>query len=235
MRFRLLRRRLTVSAPRVAVRSALSWPIRWLLGAVVLGFSASLALWAFEFGQEIAGLDRQSRRELQTLRNETQLLRDELRRVQSVADTSESLLTAEKAAQERYTQMIRQLEGDNRALRSELAFFEQMIPSNGSDALSIRSLQVDPLSEGQIKWQALLIQAAKTAGEFKGVIEIQFVGLQEGQPWSMDHAQTPQPVLVRRYLRLEGVVDLPPSVVVQTVTARVLQGGKVKAMHTIKR
>ena len=57
MRFRLLRRRLTISAPRVAIRSALPWPVRWLALAVVLGFCAAVALWAFEFGKSIAGLD----------------------------------------------------------------------------------------------------------------------------------------------------------------------------------
>lgn len=234
MRLRLLRRRLTISAPRVAIRSALPWPLRWLLGAVVLGFSAALALWAFQFGQEIAGLDRNTKRELEQLRSEVTVLRADLERAQLVAHTSESLLTAEKAAQEQLSQMIRQLEADNRNLRSELGFFEQLIPSNGSEALSIRSLQVDRLSDGQLKWQALMIQAAKNDPEFKGVIEIQFLGQMDGQPWSMDHARAPQPVSVRRYLRLEGVVDVPPTAVVQTVTARILQGGAVRAVHTVK-
>jgi len=48
MRFRLLRRRLTISAPRVAVRNAMPWPLRWLIIAVVLGLCAAVALWAFE-------------------------------------------------------------------------------------------------------------------------------------------------------------------------------------------
>ena len=234
MRFRLLRRRLTVSAPRVAIRSALPWPLRWLLGAVVLGFSAALALWAFEFGQDIAGLDRNSKKELAALRIEVQNLRSDLERAQSVADISESLLTTEKAAQDRLTQMIRQLEADNRALRSDLGFFENLIPFSGSEVLSIRSLQVERLSEGQLKWQALLIQASKTAPDFNGVIEIELGGLLEGQPWSLDHSDAPQRVSIQRYLRVEGVVDVPPFVVVQTVTARILQGSAVKAVHTVK-
>ncbi|PKO66058.1 MAG: hypothetical protein CVU22_17170 [Betaproteobacteria bacterium HGW-Betaproteobacteria-16] len=234
MRFRLLRRRLTVSAPRVAIRSALPWPLRWLLGAVVLGFSAALALWAFEFGQDIAGLDRNSKKELAALRSEVQTLRSDLERAQSVADISESLLTTEKAAQDRLTQMIRQLEADNRALRSDLGFFENLIPASGSEVLSIRSLQVERLSEGQLKWQALLIQASKTAPDFNGVIEIELGGLLEGQPWSLDHSDAPQRVSIQRYLRVEGVVDVPPFVVVQTVTARILQGSAVKAVHTVK-
>ena len=56
MRFRLLRRRLTVSAPRMAVRSALPWPFRWAMLAVVFGFCAAIALWAFEFGVFICGI-----------------------------------------------------------------------------------------------------------------------------------------------------------------------------------
>ena len=42
MRFRLLRRRLTVSAPRMAVRSALPWPLRWFLLALMLSDAFSL-------------------------------------------------------------------------------------------------------------------------------------------------------------------------------------------------
>jgi hypothetical protein len=58
MRFRLLRRRLTISAPRMAVRSALPWPFRWAMLAIVLGFCAAIGLWAFEFGKDIAGLEK---------------------------------------------------------------------------------------------------------------------------------------------------------------------------------
>src|SRR3990167_4623358 len=123
MRFRLLRRRLTVSAPRVSVRSALPWPFRWLLGAVVLGFSGALALWAFEFGKDIAGLDRNAKQELQQLRAE-------LGKAQSVSNTSESLLTAEKAAQAQLMLQIRKLETDNQLLRRDLGFFERLIPGS---------------------------------------------------------------------------------------------------------
>ena len=72
MRWKLLRRRLSVSAPRMIVRSRLPWPLRWLLLAVMLGFSAALALWAFEFGKEFAGLDRRAKEELANLRAEAE-------------------------------------------------------------------------------------------------------------------------------------------------------------------
>lgn len=233
MRLRLLRRRLTVSAPRMSVRSAMPWPLRWLLGAVVLGFSGALALWAFEVGKDIAGLDRNAKQELERLRNEVQGLRNELGRAQSVANTSESLLTAEKAAQEQLVLQIRQLEADNQVLRSDLGFFERLIPGSGSSALAIRGLQVERLMENQLKWQVLMIQAAKNAPDFRGGLEVLVAGTLNGKPWSAAQAPSPQPVLIKGYLRLEGLLDVPEQVVVKTVTARILQDGAVKAQHTI--
>lgn len=234
MRLRLLRRRLTVSAPRMAVRSALPWPVRWLVGAVVLGFSGAMALWAFEFGKEIAGLDRNAKQELEQLRTEVQTLRTDLGRAQSISNTSESLLTAEKSAQEQLLLQIRQLESDNQALRSDLGFFERLIPGGGSDALSIRGLQVERVAEGQLKWQVLLIQALKNAPDFKGTLELSFVGTLDGRPWSLSPAPAAQSVLVKSYLRQEGVVDVPAQAVVKTVTAKLLQGGVVKSVQTLK-
>lgn len=234
MRLRLLRRRLTVSAPRMASRSATPWPLRWLLAAVVLGFSGALALWAFEFGKEIAGLDRNAKQELQTLRAEVRQLREALGKAQSVANTSESLLTTEKTAQEQLLLQIRQLQADNLTLRSDLGFFERLIPGTGSDALSIRGLQIERVAEAQLRWQVLMIQAEKNAPEFKGQLEISFTGTLDGKPWTAQHASTPQAVLIKGYLRQEGLVDVPPQAVVKTVSARILQGGAVKALHTIK-
>ncbi len=234
MRLRLLRRRLTVSAPRVAVRSALPWTVRWLLGALVVGFSAAMALWAFEFGKDIAGLDRNAKQELERLRVEVGTLREELSKAQSIVNTSDSLLTAEKAAQEQLLLQIRQLETDNQTLRSDLGFFERLIPGSGSNALSIRGLQIERVTDGQLKWQVLMIQAEKNAPEFKGTLELSFSGTMDGKAWTRGPVPTVQPVLVRSYLRQEGVVDVPPQAVVKTVTARILQGGVVKSVQTAR-
>lgn len=234
MRLRLLRRRLTVSSPRMAIRNAMPWPLRWLLAAVVLGFSGALALWAFDFGKEIAGLDRNATEELQRLRSEVSQLREDLGKAQSIANTSESLLTAERSAQEQLMMQIRQLQTDNQTLRTDLGFFERLIPGSGSDALSIRGLQVDRVGESQLKWQVLMIQAEKNAPEFRGALEVTFTGTLDGKPWSALQAAQAQPVLIKGYLRQEGMVDVPSQAVVKTVTAKILQGSAVKVLHTIK-
>ncbi|WP_439518037.1 DUF6776 family protein [Hydrogenophaga sp.] len=232
MRFRLLRRRLTVSAPMVSVRSRLPWPMRWLLGAIVLGFSGALAVWAFEFGKDIAGLDRHAAQELQQLRREVQVLRSNLNESQSVSNTSESLLIAERATQEQLLMQIRHLQADNQALRSDLGFFERLIPGSGTDALSIRGLQAERVSETQLRWQVLMMQASKNAPDFKGALEITFVGTLAGKPWTTTQAPSPQPVLIKGYLRMEGLVDVPAQAVVKNVTAKILQGSSVRSMQS---
>ena len=99
MRFRLWRRRLTVSAPRMSVRSALPWPIRSLVVALVLGFSAAVGLWAFEQGKQLAGFDDEAKEELIALRQEAIKLRANLESSQSVINTSQSQIIAEQTSQ----------------------------------------------------------------------------------------------------------------------------------------
>lgn len=232
MRFRLLRRRLAHNASRMSVRSALPWPLRWLLGAVVLGFSGALALWAFELGKDIAGLDRNAKQELERLRGEVVVLREALSQSQRVSNTSDSLLIAERVAQEQMGLQVRKLETENQNLRNDLGFFERLMPSTGSVALDIRGLQVERVAESEMRWQALMIQPTKNAPEFKGTLEITLTGMLDGKPWSSAGATSQRNVVIHGYLREEGVMAVPPSAVVKSATARLLQGGAVKSVHT---
>jgi hypothetical protein len=235
MRFRLLRRRLTISAPSMAIRSHTPWPVRWALVALMLGFCGAIGLWAFEFGKGIAGLDSHAKEELAQLKEEVVKLRDDRDKAQSVANTSGSLLTAEKAAQDKLAVQVRLLETDNRALRDDLGFFEKLMPSTGSESIAVRGLQAELLGGGaQIKWQALVIQPTKNAAEFNGKIELTLGGTQAGKPWTMALPGGPQALQVKQYRRLEGVVDLPAQVVVKTISAKVTEGTVTRAVHTAK-
>lgn len=233
MRFRLLRRRLTISAPRVAVRSAMPWPLRWVALAVVLGFCGAIALWAFEFGKSIAGLDTVSRQELQELRAEVARLRAEGQEQQTVAHSAESLLVAERAAKESLVAQVRQLELDNRTLREDLGFFEKLIPAAKGEGLAIRSLQAEVVGGMQLRWQVLVIQAARQAPEFNGRLELVLSGTQDGKPWTQTQPAQTQPLQLKQYRRLEGLLNLPPDAVVKTVTARVLEGTTVRATQAM--
>ena len=234
LKFRLFRRRLTISSPRMAVRSAMPWPLRWLVGALMLGFSAAVAVWAFEVGKGIAGLDSGAKEELHALRQEVALLRADKEKALSVANTSGSLLITEKAAQEKMGSQIRQLEVDNRSLRDDLGFFERLLPTGGGEAAAIRSLQAEMLSSTQLKWQVLVIQPAKNAPNFNGSLELMVSGMLADKPWSVALPVGSQRLQFKQYRRVEGVLDLPPLVVVKTITAKVMEGSTVRSVQTFK-
>lgn len=232
MKFRLFRRRLTISSPRMAVRSALPWPLRWIAGALMLGFSAAIALWAFDVGRGLAGLDGHAKEELAQLRQEAVNLRSDRDKAQSIANTADSLLIAEKALQEKMMGQIRQLEIDNRSLRDDLGFFEKLLPTGPAEVASIRGLQAEVLSETQLKWQVLVIQPVKDGTNFNGKLELTLQGTQDGKPWSMSLPGGPQLLQFRQYRRMEGLLDLPARAVVKTVTAKVMDGAVVRSVKT---
>lgn len=234
MKFRLLRRRMSISSPRMIVRSTLPWPLRWMAVALVLGFSAAVALWAFEFGKGLAGLDGHSREELSQLRQELSHLRADRDKAQSIANTSGSLLTAEKALREKLVSQVRQLESDNLSLRDDLGFFEKLLPVNSAEVVSIRGLQAEMLLPTQLKWQVLVLRPVKTAAPFNGTLEITVAGTQAAKPWLMTLPGGPQALQFQQYRHVEGILDLPPAVVVKTVTAKVLEGASVRSVQTFR-
>ncbi|MBE7366433.1 DUF6776 family protein [Ramlibacter pallidus] len=233
MRFKLLRRRLTISAPRMKVRSAMPWPLQWAAAAIVLGFCGAISLWAFELGKDLAGVDGGSGEEVAQLRDEVASLRRERDRIQSILNTSGSAITVERAAQERLATQIRHLEAENRTLREDLGFFEKLMPASGTESVAIRGLQAEVLSGTQLKWQVLVLQPVKNAPEFRGRLEVSFSGTLDGKPWMMQLPGGPQALQFRQYRRVEGMVDLPAQAVVKNVSARVVEGSTSRAVQSL--
>jgi hypothetical protein len=235
MRWKALRRRYSINAPRMIVRSHLPWPLRWAVLALALGFSAALALWAFEFGKSIAGLDHGGKDELARLRIEVLDLRAARDKAQAIANSADSLLKMEKAAQDRLALQIKQVEAENLSLKADLGFFEKLLPATGTEGLSIRSLQAEPLPSGQMRFQLLLMQSGKSLPEFEGSYALTLAGTLDGKPWSAAVAGGPTALKLKQYLRIEGVFDVPPGAVVQSVQVNVSDArGAVKATQTLK-
>lgn len=233
MRWKLLRRRLSVSAPRMIVRSHLPWPLRWAVGALMLGFSAALALWAFEFGKDIAGLDRHSDEELARTRVELIELRRKYEEVLQVSNTADSQLKTERAAQEAMGQQLRELQAEKQSLQAELGFFQRLLPT-GSEGLQFRGLQAETPVPGQLRFRMLLVQQAREP-EFKGFYEVLVSGKLDDKPWSQKQPGGPQPIVVKQIARVEGTVDHPERAVIQTVQVRITDSrGVVKASYTTK-
>jgi hypothetical protein len=232
MRFRLLRRRLTISAPTMAIRSHMPWPLKWALAAVVFGFCAAIGLWAFEFGKDIAGLDRDAKQEIVRLREDLARTQQERDKAQAQASSSGILMTAEQAAQTALLNQIKALEADNRQLRDDLGFYEKLIPTGTAEGVAIRGFSTQLLAPTQLKWQFLVAFAAKKAPDFNGRYEMTVSGLALGKPWSMT---TPAAELSFKQLgRFQGTLDLPAQAVVKSVTLKIFEGGAQRAVQVNK-
>lgn len=223
----------------MAVRSAMPWPLRWAVAAIMLGFCAAIALWAFEFGRDIAGLEsggqveiQQLRTQLEAMKLEVETAREQRDQAQSIANTAGTLVAAEKASSEQVNAQVKQLEAENRRLRDDLGFFEKLIPADSTDPVAIRGLQAETFDNGKIRWQVLVIQSRKNAPELVGRLEIMLTGIANGKPWA--GAPSATPLKITQYGRLEGSLDIPAQVTVKGLTAKVMDGTTIRASQTIK-
>lgn len=209
------------------VRSHLPWPLRWVVFALALGFSASVALWAFEFGKDIAGVDRIGKAELQQIRAELETLRGERDKAQSIANTAESLVKTEKTAQERLASQVRALEAENLSLKGDLGFFERLLPAGGKGDLVVRGLQAEVLGSGRLRYQLLVMQNGRAPAEFRGRYELTLRGQMEGRAWSQAIAGPNRALQFKQYQRVDGTLEFPQPVTVQALQVRVVdaQGG----------
>ncbi len=216
------------------VRSHAPWPLRWAMAALVLGFSAALALWAFEFGKGIAGLDRRASAAPTSLEADIEQLRIERDKAQSIANTAESLLMAERTSLERLASQVRALEAENLGLKGDLGFFERLLPAGGKGNLVVRGAQAEVVGAGRLRFQLLVMQKGRSPGEFKGRYELSLRGRLNGKSWVHAAPAGGRPLQFHQYQRVDSLLDFPEPAVVESVQVRVVDGqGSVRASQDI--
>ena len=159
-----------------------------------------------------------------------QTLQQERNELKAVANTVDSLLVAERAMQAELSGKLRQLEDENRELKAELQFYEDLIPMSESGAVAVRGLRLERSQPDLVQWRLLLMQPERRPSTFEGELELLFNGELGGKAWQQASAR--QPIRVERQARLQGQLALPASAVLQSVTVRLWQAGEIKATHT---
>ena len=120
LRIRKFRRRFGITAPRVVVRTHLSWP--WYAGGAALILLLFLVIiWLFLQRGETGGMER----ELDALRTQVRDLDGELLRLRSTAGTEQSAVQMERSTQQQLTSRIKgagtrkyRLEGGHATVRA---------------------------------------------------------------------------------------------------------------------
>lgn len=242
MKWKLLRRRMTVSAPRVTIRSQLPWPLRALLVFLVLVVAAAAGVAIYEYGKEFAGPGRRElTAEIDRLKSELRELKAERDRLAAVTTAYEAQMKVERSAQEQLAAQVAQLETEANRLREDLDFFESLLPAGtGSKGVVIRSFRMQPEGEpNRLRYRLLVQQSGKPQRDFVGSVQMQVNFVQHGRNFTL---QVPDPaggeaarsldLAFRHYQRIEGTLALPVGAVARSVLVRILSGGEVQTQQT---
>lgn len=229
-----LKRKFGISAPRVAVRTHISWYLRWL-GIVAVGGLIFGAGWAtYDFGMEFAGFRRgEADRALAELKGTIETQRRELSELHSKVARAERQLQIERATYGDLAKQVKSLAGENATLKEDLAFFQSLMPASGKDgAITINRfrLQQETLP-GEYSYRLLLVQTGQRAKEFQG--SLQFVlNLQQNDrqmvltlPPEQDKSAKEYRLNFKFFQRIEGTFKVPSDAVVKGMQVRVFENG----------
>ncbi|RZI41883.1 hypothetical protein EGT07_17455 [Herbaspirillum sp. HC18] len=238
MKFRLWRRRRSVSSPRLTIRTQTSWPMRILLAALI-GLAGAAAMWAYDSGRfsgaVVSNNPDNTRAQLAQYKEQIEQLGAERDKLSTTANAAESQLNIERSAQKQLAAQVKALEADNTRLKEDLAFFESLLPNaTGPAGISIRRLKIDQVVPGQLRYRLLVMQGGKGDRRFVGALQLMVTVMQDGKsammtfPAAVPAEQEKFKLSFMHYQRVEGVLTLPEGTAVKLVQARVLENGQVR-------
>jgi hypothetical protein len=243
MKWKLWLRNQSVSAPRVTVRSRMSWTLRLILAFLFTMVAAAAGVGIYEYGRTIGGPDRRELiAEVDRLNSQLREAGAERDRNAAQATAFESELKVQKAAQDQLLQQVSTLEAEQTRLQGDLSFFESLLPAGkGDKGVVIRSFRIQPDPEtAQLRYRLLVQQSGKPDKDFVGSVQLRVNFVQNSRGFVLqipDPSQAPGAeagldLSFRHYQRLEGGFALPAGAVAHSVQVRILSGGETKLQQT---
>lgn len=232
---RKLRQTFGISAPRMTVRTHLSW--RWKVPALLalVGLVAGMWWWGFDFGQILGGFNRSAVAETQgRLETELAQARGENAKLRSRASELESELNFTRGAQASLSKQALELQNENSQIKEELAFLQTLFRDSGKQgAISIQRLSVEREQGDAYHYSLLIVRGGNPTGDFSGQLTLQAGVLSSGGRPATIALPDDQPdsaaalkLKFKYYQRVEGTIRIPPGSQLRTLQARVLEAGQ---------
>lgn len=207
-----------------------------LLGLLVtLALVGLLAVWGIDLGKRLLGASHgEASVEQQLAAAQAELTRLTLERDQ-LAAASDGKSSANKQTESQ----IKAQQVENSKLAADLALVESVLPAEKPNApLAIRAAEAEMLTPTQLHYVALLTRGVNQAKpQFSGRLQLELMVAQDGKNSLLEVPQQPDDaafqVTLERYLRLEGVRELPPGATAKALQIRLLEQGKVVAQQSI--
>lgn len=227
---------MSVSSPKMTIRTRTPWPTRILIVAVA-ALAGAAAMWAYGAGQFIPVDPANVRAQLAQYKEQLELVTAERDQLSTTANAAESQLNIERSAQKQLATQVKSLEAESIRLKEDLAFFESLLPNaTGPAGISIRRLKFDQVAPNQLRYRLLVMQGGKGDRRFVGSLQLQVTTLQDGKSAMMTFPAGPAEqdkfkLSFMHYQRVEGVLTLPEGTSVKLVQARVLENGQVRVQQ----
>jgi hypothetical protein len=237
--WRRFRRRFSISAPRMAVRTHLGWPWRVAVVSAFLALVAGMWWWGFDFGQIFGGFNRKAvEAQLATAEADAARYQQESAALRQQVSAFESELAMSRGVQAALTKQVAELTQDNQQVREELAFLQKLVSDASKQAgLSIPRLVVERGADDAWHYSVLVVRGGTPRDDFEGhlVLAAQLAagsdGTSGGRPGTLslpdDQPETAGALKLRfkYYQRIEGVLRLPPGAQVRSLTVRAYEAG----------
>jgi len=231
---RKLRQTFGISAPRMAVRTHLSW--RWKIPALfaLLVLIVGMWWWGFDFGQFLGGFNRGEVAERQEkLQSEVAQFKDENGKLRARAAQLESDLNITRGAQATLSKQSLELQAENTQIKEELAFLQKLFSDTGKQGtISIQRLSAERERDDAYHYSLLVVRGGNPSDDFAGQLTLQAgvmaggrmatVALPEDQP----DASAALKLKFKYYQRIEGTIRVPPGSQLKTLQAKVLELGQ---------
>jgi hypothetical protein len=234
-----IRQRFGISAPRMTVKTHVAWYWRMLGLVAVLSCSFALAAWIYDAGRRFAGFDRsEAEQELSSLRENVSKLVPEAEGLRASVNASESKLQIERAAQTQLLRQVKALEAENARLKEDLAFFENLMPSEQRDnKLLINRFRVEQETlPGEFRYRLLLLQGGRRDKPFQGNLQLLVTLQQDGKDAIItlpeEGAAETYGISFKYFQRIEGTFRVAPGARVKMVQVRIFESGSNQARAT---
>ncbi len=233
-KLRLLKRKFSIAAPRLAVRPHRPWYVRWGLAIPVVLLLGWLLWGAYTKGLEFAGFHfAQTEDELTTLRQQTTTLREDNTRLNSKLVEVERQMQMELAANAELAQQLKSLNDEKAHLDEDLEFYKNMTESGvRQEKLTIQRLKVvqDTLP-GEYHCSLLLVQGGQRPKDFHGRLQLVINGMRAGQksvvvvPGDKSPQVGAYQLDFKYYQRVERSFTLPAGMSFESLQVRIYEQG----------
>jgi hypothetical protein len=245
---RLLRRRVTIAAPKLAIKTHVPWYYKLGMGIVGLAVIAVGGNFLYEAGRKIAGFSADEvQTKLASQAKEINTLKDDNAKWRAEANAAVSKIQIEQAARDQIAAQAKALEAENAKLKEDLAFFEATVSNNRQEAaMAISRLSVErDATTNQLRYRMLLVRDARQGGFAEGKAQPEFVGnlqfvvttVQDGKTATMQFPVANQAeqyrIRFKFFERAEGVLPVAPGAQVKQVQVKVMEGGAVRATQSV--